>query len=312
MGKSLYRYRRVTDYSIEELINNQIIGTTNDLMNDPYDCRYYYDEKFIKSFLDDNKIIKEYLLQKFQFKDDEIHLFIDFIAAQTEDLISKTFYTACFSECVDKEIMWSHYSDKGKGFVIEYDEDDIKNKLNAKKKKIENIYRSMAGLFRIKYVSERDDLSEFLRRFFIIFSDQINADYSFHEITKYKFMQEMAKNIVTHKNIDWKYEGEYRLIWPNFVKKGNMLQPGHECIINSVLPKAIYIGENCSKKDRIILYLISKNKNIKLYQMKVTNESKKFRLEYEEINDILIDAGIHRCCFSVRDEYYYALNNRFK
>lgn len=208
--------------------------------------------------------------------------------------------------------MWSHYSDKGKGFVIEYDEDDIKNKLNAKKKKIENIYRSMAGLFRIKYVSERDDLSEFLRRFFIIFRDQINADYSFHEITKYKFMQEMAKNIVTHKNIDWKYEGEYRLIWPNFVKKGNMLQSGHECIINSVLPKAIYIGENCSKKDRIILYLISKNKNIKLYQMKVTNGSKKFRLEYEEINDILIDAGIHRCCFSVRDEYYYALNNRFK
>ena len=46
--------------------------------------------------------------------------------------------------------------------------------------------------------------------------------------------------------------------------------------------------------------------------MKVTNGSKKFRLEYEEINDILIDAGIHRCCFSVRDEYYYALNNRFK
>ena len=67
MGKSLFRYRTVTDYSIEEFINNQLIGTTNDLMNDPYYCKFYYNKEELLDFLKNNKALRDSFVKNIKF-----------------------------------------------------------------------------------------------------------------------------------------------------------------------------------------------------------------------------------------------------
>ena len=47
----MYRFRKVSDYSIRELMDDEIWGSTSDLLNDPFECKIAYNFDLIKKKL---------------------------------------------------------------------------------------------------------------------------------------------------------------------------------------------------------------------------------------------------------------------
>ena len=201
--------------------------------------------------------------------------------------------------------MWSHYAKNGTGFVIEYDAYEILKFI--KSIKADDYIKRHTAIHRVNYTSERTNNTEFLKKLFCVECGQDEHEYNFNEFPLYKFNEEDIKTIVAEKNIDWSYEEEIRLITPNVMKndRGELISC-HEIIINDIKPKAIYIGENCSKKDKLLLCSIARTKNIKIYKMSSHN-NKNYRLKAELINEYEIDDIIDRHILETRDRYVYAL-----
>ena len=106
-------------------------------MNNPYDCKFYYEVRKIGEYLDCNPdVFNKFINENRDFKD--FHPLVAayyFAEHNVEEIINKCFYTICFSEYCNREIMRAHYADNGKGFALEYDEDEIKTLLLEKRKK---------------------------------------------------------------------------------------------------------------------------------------------------------------------------------
>lgn len=296
MGNFIYRYRKISDYSIKELMDDTIVGSTSDFMNDPYDCKFYYNYDLIKQFLEsDNNFldIKKKYCKFFDLTNFSLDDFISFILYFIENIVSKSFYIACFSKYNNKEIMWSHYADNGKGFVLEYDKNDIVDGIEKEKEDIQNtIIKDSCCFIDVKYCKKRTDNTEFLEKFLTLMIIDDNFLANMLDIPKYKFMIDKSKKIITEKNFDWKYENESRIVWPNLSKVSNLsLASGHKTLIY-IVPKSIYIGEKCSEKDILLLYSIAKNKKIQIYKMRSNNKNEKYRLDAikvtnDEVNNVL-------------------------
>ena len=303
MGNKLFRFRTVTDYSIEELMNDELVGITNDLLNDPYDCRFYYNSESIQRFFDENEEKYNSFFQNFGspiiFKDGKNLLLLE---NDLERLISKSFYTISFSESFNQEIMWSHYADEGRGFVIEYDSYNIDCGLRFKVNQMEKYIKDSTGIFKVKYHRKRIDMSEFIKKIIVIGSSSKKGKFDLKDLTSHKTVLGMTKRIITAKNIDWRYEKEHRLIWPNDKRddKGKLIS-GHECILTGIKPQAIYVGANCSKKDKLLLYSIAKAKNLELFKMSVTYTACDYLLKHDKVSDTERDDVIDRHQFDIID-----------
>lgn len=102
-----------------------------------------------------------------------------------------------------------------------------------------------------------------------------NENVDFNDILAYKNIIKYTKKIITQKNSDWGYEKEHRLIWPNLYEN-KKFKPWHCSILDDVKPKAIYVGENCSRKNKLLLYTIAKSKGVKLYKMSTINNKTEY------------------------------------
>lgn len=301
MGESVYRYRKISDYSIAELMDDEIVGSTADLMNDPYDCRFYYNVKIFNEFLDTNNIKME-IQDTYCNGNCTADFFINCIIDKIKDIILKSFYIVCLSKYNNKEIMWSHYADNGKGFVLEYDKDTIISKMEDFRKTFDYIKDDdFFELCDVKYCEKRTDHTNLLINVFKIMMEENNFFQNIYNLTRNKYMTEIFKKIVTEKNIDWKYENESRIICSNHLNINSKdLNSGHKKIIE-LPPKAIYVGENCPRKDRLLLYYIAQNKRIRVYNMESIN-NENYKLDAIEIPKKELDKSINKLADDY-DEY---------
>lgn len=152
---------------------------------------------------------------------------------------------------VDNLLMWAHYANQHKGFVIELDE----NHLFLKAEEVDNnIYR---GIQKVNYSKERP----------------------------YKLLEDFQhEEIFINKSDEWSYENEYRVI--KKLKNADEIR-GNIYLFKfpKDLIKSIYCGCNIenTRKNKIVK-LIQEDENlhhIKIYQSKVSN--KHYKLEFEEI-----------------------------
>lgn len=120
----------------------------------------------------------------------------------------------CFGSRSDNILMWSHYADKHKGICLEF---DTKHLLRYDK----------AEFIRVRY-----------RKQYPIYTTKKEID---------------IKSAVSYKHIDWKYEGEYRLLHGN--SSGKMFH-----FPSSALTQ-IYIGCCMSEDDRYDLDKIIQERN---------------------------------------------------
>ncbi len=152
-------------------------------------------------------------------------------------------YKICsFSENIGSLLLWSHYADEHRGFLIEYD-------------------------FSVLPVT--DIRCRFLWP--VIYSERLFDASQYFKVAKNKenFNNLFAIIAAIHKAKDWQYEKEWRLVVIPFSAN----DPPHNFQVPT--PKAIYIGAKMKDKDKKVIADIAKDKHITVYQMELSHTAYK-------------------------------------
>ena len=305
---SLFRYRKITDYTLSDFDNNIISLSYPSSFNDPYDSLIKADkQKFIDNILNNtnnkDKIINLIdhnpdFLNKFNLNTEnqkQLSLFINNLKSIPNEEIKKFLLSAqdaidlifniawnnafiylnstpriaCFSEDVSSNVMWAHYADSHKGFVIEYDFNDYINPCSNCQKQCTN--RHNESLYPVKYSDERFDATSLL-----IYSANLFLMQQFlKDGTALSDDQLVIYKALLNKSTNWRYEKEWRLI---------SLSDNPRCMEQIGLkPKAIYLGLDTSPINSKILKQLAKEKNIPVYQMNMDFESTDYKMNYVKI-----------------------------
>ncbi len=231
----LYKYDNRLD-ALDELINKKLLSFSSpSTFNDPFDCKVHYslDVKHLSS--PSYRASAEFLIQRDLTRLHQEGLFLEFNSAQ--ELIdgnqlerirenvqqrvrsnTRVHGIYCLSETPTNILMWSHYAEKHKGFCIEFETERLRS--------------SLYDLFRITYSTSVPTIDMF---------STLPDDYIMPFLTK---------------SVDWIYEKEWRLIYPNFMgqEANYKLHQLDVCPVTRVL-----VGSKCELKNEIIEICIPKN-----------------------------------------------------
>lgn len=150
---------------------------------------------------------------------------------------------------------WAHYADNHRGICIEY--------------VVENGY----SIYPVLYESSRIDATS-------IIVNYLNQQDSPRDITENDgFLLLMFQGVVKHKS--WSYENEFRILFPNLLKK----EKGFSVPLVDIGLKinAIYLGIQISDIHMQQIAKVARNLQIKVYQMKIKCEATEYELGYEEV-----------------------------
>ena len=237
-ARPMFKYRSCNKDNILAFKNDEIYAPLAFKFNDPYDCLPYCDKErdMFLECEDGNEIcIKRPLIFNDSFDD----LF---------DGIKNSSFIACFTEDVTSILMWSHYADSSKGFVLQYDFGKLLMSLKGE-----------GFLFPVIYSRERFDATEY-----------------FHSLIKGNGGNILESIILQlYKSTDWEYEKEWRAIILSLNKAGDSFK--FRC-----KPKAIYYGERITNKDRNELHKIAQEKGIEEYQMSLDLFSKDYKMTFQK------------------------------
>ena len=145
----------------------------------------------------------------------------------------ESFKICSLSERYESILMWSHYADFHRGFVLEYD--------FSKKSNADEFYRL---LWPVVYKNNLIDISKML----------------LPSENKPQFNHFFGILASMHKALDWGYEKEWRLILP----LGSEIPPFNRPVRT---PKAIYLGSRISEDNKNDLIAIAREKKVTVYQM---------------------------------------------
>ena len=224
----LYRYRSLSSYAINDILNEQLTTTAIGEFNDLFDgtMHIYGSDEEIKSAAEQKwaelegafsatnqseEIIKDdYYVSLYEkhFYDNARHTFgfLDFLGT----------YVCCFSEKMDSTLMWSHYANANKGICIAYDF----NKLNR-----ENILQNL--IFPVSYSNMPVDISDLL-------------DDEYQKSQTYP-IETAVLCAALNKATAWSYENEWRLLL--VLESMNNKDNTKRVPINiKIKPSAIYFG----------------------------------------------------------------------
>lgn len=279
----LFRYRKFDDNerNIGALRQNRLYFSTPANFNDPYDNRMYVDKEVLEFVIRENwEHMEDYLnrLQDddalmahagrmFWYSDKKIELqnaFLNMVNGTVDkvrDNYRNYMKIICFSEKYDSELMWSHYAEDHKGFLIVYEKTDIENSVvfNKYNEKIEKKIK----LSKVQYTNKQVDMTKSIHDFLLKYCLPSNMDVSAIPEIPNRILRDMA---IT-KSESWEYEKEWRLI-PRIIDISN------ESPITYVemKPRAIIAGTQCTNENKDILKTIAKNKKIPLYEMEINED----------------------------------------
>jgi len=275
---SLFKYREVNKFSINNLLNDSVWLLNPTEFNDPYDSSFTYDftsygvknvDKFLSnystaefskkeiqrikqcedSFQEMNLIIRENAKPEEKIMLDKIgklllskmqkNLYQDFNIQ-----IKNSFRICSFSTINTSLLMWGHYAKNHTGFCIEYDTGSLE-------------YNSLQRqLYPIIYTDTLFDTTKYQN---IDLKDMNNLHLMLSALYKSK---------------EWQYEKEWRLIIHGGINIENHIMPK---------PKAIYLGSQINNDNKEELVKIAKYKNIPIFQMEL--DSNKFKLNIKTMQE---------------------------
>jgi len=205
----------------------------------------------------------------------DIENLININHAQNIRLSREETFIACMSKDVKSTLMWAHYADYHKGFVLEYDTDEIAN-LTGKciECKDKCAMQHTLGLYPVVYSKNRFNATEYemetlklrINNYYYGFKDQFCIPDMLFYIKTNSF-----------KGDNWKYEKEWRLVYSCSIN--------HPTIKFDVLkPKAIYLGSQMSLSNKKIIKKLIEGKNLVVYEMYIDNSKEKYALSYRLCN----------------------------
>lgn len=276
----IYRYRTISDYSIRELLNFEVVASSVDTFNDPNDIPLCFSsEDCEKKLLALREMGKAISIKEDYFSIPKVKNFLPAVYNpffnKIVDSFKKKILVGCFSSIYDNPVMWAHYSGNRTGFVIEYEREDI--------------IKGCGGnncLLTVKYNKNRFDITneiiEVINRCTKYSGGSFSCDTKEVDACLCDVIRKNPNNVCEAfitKNELWSYEIELRIIRMNQSLNGNT-----HSIIGIVKPASILLGDRISPKDKYLLLSIAKKKDITVYEMYMSSETNKFGYFRKEIS----------------------------
>ena len=297
----LFRYRSMCDQSISALEEDRLYFSAPIRFNDPYDnlifansfsiasemignVNYGMDD-YLKELRNIDENISEWVgnvwngkergqvLQSFYKK---ICSFIDEIRLK----LRQNARVICFSEKYDLMLMWSHYADYHKGFVLAYDKNDLKEAqtYSYKHQKV----NANTLLLCVKYVDKQTDLTDEVKQY--IRHNMIGNMKSIPQIDASVPQIDASisplklRQVLIEKSIDWSYEKEWRLI-----NRIPSIEEESPIAYIQCRPKAVILGAHCEGENRKRICDLCQRKQIPAYGIFLSDTCSDFRLQiYDE------------------------------
>jgi hypothetical protein len=259
--KTLYRYSKISQHLIDNLIKNTLTATSPTEFNDLYDSTMHFDTVSLdkKRFEELNESSKRLGFEEVISKETEEILLKE--AKEIDEFsltyLSKNFRIVCLSSYSDDIKMWSHYSDRNNGVCIAYDFSKSKNNLDR-------------YIYPVSYMKKPIDVTELC------------------EIDK-QILQAALVSIIS-KFEDWEHEKEWRLIFyfdddqkkrleistapkPEFILLGNRFIDNIERARFSNRPEFLLI-------EKFIILVKEAEIDLKIVKPQIRS----FQLKYEDID----------------------------
>lgn len=251
--KSIFKFMPFYDRRNPE-VNRRNIETLNDkkvwaskyyALNDPYE--------FNGMYLDEKKIIDS---------GNDVETFNGF-----KNYINDSFLTTSF--CGEGELhplnnmpMWAYYGNNHHGICVEYEVIDP------------------ICLYPVSYEEKRSSMTSVLGNFVSLALDAVAGKISPQNpsLLKYQFLM---LNLMCVKHRSWKQENEFRILYPvtHLKEIGRRL---HEEELG-IKMKTLYIGKDCSNRNKKKLKDIAGKHKIAIYQMSVNQQSSYFDMSFNDV-----------------------------
>lgn len=144
------------------------------------------------------------------------------------EFLNITIGVLCLSSLRDNLLMWAHYADSHKGFVLEFDTEDV-------------VFKNLGDLKEVKYDKTRPIIQP---------DNRFNFDF------------------MTQKSEDWGYEKEYRIIRKlnQCEKSSSSGSQYYRVPLPRSCVKAVYLGNRMDKNDAAKISGIMKGTAAQLYK----------------------------------------------
>lgn len=293
----LFRYRKLegeqAEKNIDALKANRLYFSRPQYFNDPYDNLMYINseqmlqtmhtnwDKGMDSYLKDLKkrnplmgLFGEAMWNSDQ-REEYTRNYDAAVKKAIKEIRKKTksnMKIICFSKDCKSMLMWAHYADDYKGFVLVYNKTDINNAKKFDKK--EKILQDRTMLASVEYKNKRIDMTEYIHQYILkyIYPGELDV----RGISD--LPQNVLREFVLRKSLEWKYEREFRLI-PEYIDLNNE-SPWHyiEC-----KPKAIILGSRCQEVYKQKITEIAKKKSVSVFQIIIKDSNSKYELDIHKI-----------------------------
>ncbi len=293
-----FRYRPISDYTIEAFINDDFYASKPETFNDPYDTSIYYDETRVY-----NELVKHH-------HDVDKEMVKEIYKSIFSVMSKKSSYIASLSTNNNITSMWSHYASSGKGFVLEYSYIDLYEL--AKEYYISNLEQALFNigktledfyndetytellkspfLFPVNYEEEGENVTNFLLntidKYYKTIKEKGEGEESLHEMLKQFSTLEEIRNtnnfvyaVTSQKSLSWKYENEWRV-----VVNTDLFTEQYRSL-GTLKPKAIYLGEFMTNANKYLLTKFAHNKNIEIYQAYTESTTKTNKLAFKKLTN---------------------------
>ena len=286
---SLYKY--LTQERFDVLQNAKVRFAQHQSLNDPFELKPYFDalasESFLSNFFNDawqqygqealklvdaqipNELKDDHYkqtLNQVEIENPALALLLDTHKQkmpEVREIIFKNFNenigSLCLSESADNILMWAHYANNYKGFVIEFDNEH--EYFNLKDRTIDHF----GSIRKVNYSDERPNVA------------------TFTDLT--------PDNIFFIKSIDWAYEKEWRILRHLHTEESNNVgrdvdgQPIYLFSIPCEAVTGVIFGSRISiqDKNKILEFLEndSRYSHVKPYQTHL--DEKKFKLNIDAL-----------------------------
>lgn len=237
----LYRYRSVNENSLEELLFCYIYAGPACRFNDPLDCKPLVDRSKLPS------LFRE-LYNDYKISDTDLVSSLNKQADEHEKWFREAAHVACLCEDYDNELMWAHYSENHKGFVLGYDipKEDATNTL------LHHLYPVIYSDKPMSVCAEAD-------------IDVVQSCYARITGIPQKPITNNFGSYMTaiYKRECWHYEKEWRLLKIVSLDGSELV----EHIRVWLKPRVIYYGKDIEVNDEIRLHTYALMNGLEEYKM---------------------------------------------
>lgn len=295
VNSSVFRYRSCNPNNLDALRKDRLYFSTPENFNDPYDNLMYVNVPELKNYISDclEGGMKEYLqsievkeLEKYLFgnamwnvslkkREEQKQAFLENVENDIEEIrdnILKNYKIICFCKNHLSMLMWSHYADNHKGFMLAYDENKIKQAscFNSNNEILSN----KLCLKDVVYSNERVDMTQYVNDYLLRYGLKQNG---IEQPNLPEPSKRLLREFINTKSLEWKYEEEIRL-----VPHGLDIRKCNNIAYINIQPRAIFAGAKISEENFNELLSIAKSKRIPLYQVWVNELGKEFKLNFQK------------------------------